>query len=293
MTAMASDSPLIPILGAKPVDIDVSRDVIERAGGKGIAAGLRGQYVKDEFCDLRLVASGESYPAHRAVMAAASPSFRSHLQKKISEAMSHCGTSKDTAAGSNQPVPGVADNTGDVAPALPSPTKMVSPTPETAADSDAQSTAKEEPSKQKGVLEVSLKGITQPEAVRTMLDYIYGFDGIYNPCTLDVNTDVLRLCKQFNLPHLRHSAAPWLTQGLTTANAVERLAVCEEFGLKTLKEKILEQLASNANSLALVSSSPEIMKHPKLLQELLVRITQKSSPPTSDPEPPAKKAKKT
>ena len=40
---------------------------------------------------------------------------------------------------------------------------------------------------------------------------------------------------------------------LSTHNAVERLAICDEFGLTELREKILEQLTANKKALAEVT----------------------------------------
>merc|ERR1711920_859848 len=72
--------------------------------------------------------------------------------------------------------------------------------------------------------------------------------------------------------HLHELAARWLTKALTTQNVVERLVTCEEFGLGLLREKIIEQLTANPAELTIVSSSPEIMKHPRILQDLLMQV---------------------
>jgi len=94
----------------------------------------------------------------------------------------------------------------------------------------------------------------------------------YAPSSAEVNKDVLRLARHFGLQHLHEHAARWLAKGLTTANVVERLVTCEEFGLGLLREKIMEQLTKNPAELATVSSSTEIMKHPKILQDLLMQV---------------------
>merc|ERR1712217_864294 len=82
----------------------------------------------------------------------------------------------------------------------------------------------------------------------------------------------LRLARSFGLPHLHEFAARWLTKGLTTQNVVERLVTCEEFNLMLLREKIIEQLTANPAELTIVTSSPEIIKHPKILQDLLMQV---------------------
>merc|ERR1740121_1228018 len=109
-----------------------------------------------------------------------------------------------------------------------------------------------------------------------MLSYIYevgtSSQWDYNPSDAEVNKDVLRLARNFGLPHLHEIAARWLTKGLTTQNVVQRLVTCEEFGLGLLREKIIEQLTANPAELAVVSSSVEIMKHPRILQDLLMSV---------------------
>ncbi|CAE8662644.1 unnamed protein product, partial [Polarella glacialis] len=63
-----------------------------------------------------------------------------------------------------------------------------------------------------------------------------------------------------------------LAKGLHTGNVVQRLVTCEEFGLGKLREKILERLTQNPSEMAMVSRCPEIMQHPKILQDLLVYV---------------------
>jgi len=134
--------------------------------------------------------------------------------------------------------------------------------------------------------EVRLADISNPEAVKLMLDHIYMMELVtsqeYNPRTQEINQDVLRLAQNFRLP--------CLAKDLTTGNAVERLMICEEFSLDVLKDKILEQLTCNKRALAEVARSPEIMNYPKLMQALL---QQTAGIPEEDTTPqPKKKGRK-
>jgi len=117
--------------------------------------------------------------------------------------------------------------------------------------------------------------VPNPEAVKIMLDHMYMIDpnefGKFNPRTQEVNRDVLSLAKQFELPSLSEQAMRWLSRDLNTGNVVERLALCEEFGLTELFEKIVEQLTFNKQALANIASSQQIMQHPKLMQLILQR----------------------
>mmetsp|Transcript_13811 Transcript_13811/g.27267 ORF Transcript_13811/g.27267 Transcript_13811/m.27267 type:complete len:237 (+) Transcript_13811:63-773(+) len=132
-----------------------------------------------------------------------------------------------------------------------------------------------------GAREIRLTDISNPEAVGFMLDYMYGLDAgawqDYNPRTQDINKDVLRLAERFKLPGLTDRAVHWMSKDLTTGNVVERLSICEDFGLDLLREKILEQLTFNRKALAEISHSPKIMQHPKLMKDLL-QMTAASSP---------------
>merc|ERR1712136_204877 len=78
------------------------------------------------------------------------------------------------------------------------------------------------------------------------------------------------------------------TQDINTGNVVERLAICEEFGLLVLREKILEQLTFNKKALYEVAHSGQIMKHPTLMQSMLQLA---AGPPEEAPQP-KKRAKK-
>jgi len=121
--------------------------------------------------------------------------------------------------------------------------------------------------------EVRLAEISNPEAVKFMLDYMYQSDASvwddYKPGTQEINRDVLQLAQSFQLPGLTDRAKQWLAKDLTTSNVVERLSICESFGLEDLREKILMQLTTNQKALADVVHSPQIMKYPALMQSLL------------------------
>jgi len=138
--------------------------------------------------------------------------------------------------------------------------------------------------------EIRLGDIANPEAVKFMLNFLYQLDdkemAEYNPRTQEINRDVLRLARQFNLPGLTHRAMRWLSKDLTTGNVVERLSICEEFGLSELTDKILEQLTSNRQALAEVAHSPQIMTYPRLMQAML-----QCAAGAPEPEPAPDKAK--
>merc|ERR1711920_453642 len=148
-------------------------------------------------------------------------------------------------------------------------------------------------------MEIVLDDIAHPEAVRAMLDCVYGHGmGVplkYNPSTDDVNRDVLRLAQRFQIIPLQDQASQWLASGLTTANLLDRLMACEQFGLTDVRNNILEQLIANPDALFVVAKDPDMTKVPSVLQDLLIRILKligaDTTPPrASQSQPPPGKA---
>lgn len=139
--------------------------------------------------------------------------------------------------------------------------------------------------------ELRLQDIHNPEAVKFMIDYLYEIDDAewadYNPRTQEINKDILILAKSFELPGLTGRATRWLAKDLTTGNVVERLSICDEFGLEELREKILEQLTLNRQALSEVANSVQIMKYPRLMQAML-----QAAAAVPDVAPPTKRGRK-
>eukprot|EP00930_Biecheleria_cincta_P003172 TRINITY_DN104104_c0_g1_i1.p1 TRINITY_DN104104_c0_g1~~TRINITY_DN104104_c0_g1_i1.p1 ORF type:complete len:260 (+),score=74.74 TRINITY_DN104104_c0_g1_i1:59-781(+) len=122
------------------------------------------------------------------------------------------------------------------------------------------------------VEELVLEDISNAEAVRFMLEFVYELGDNCKeeiPATIQIIKDVLTLARRYELPGLTARATGWLARDVTTHDAVERLIMCREFGLENLWSKILQQIASNKAALAEVASSPKIMLHPELMQSLL------------------------
>lgn len=139
--------------------------------------------------------------------------------------------------------------------------------------------------------EVRIAEISNPEAVKFMLDFIYEAQvsdwAAYNPSTQEITKDVLRLAQQFQVKGLTESATVWLAKDINTGNVVERLAICDDFGLGELREKILNQLHMNKTALIEVATSPQIIEYPELMKDLI--LLQASG---MQDEPQAKKARK-
>lgn len=126
------------------------------------------------------------------------------------------------------------------------------------------------------VLEVRFPDISSPEAIQIMLAHIYGTDGgevaNYSPSSDEANKDVLRLASQLQLDSLKEFATHWMASNLNSSNAVPRLSTCQEFALHDLFEAATESLAGDAFALGQVTDDIDIIKHPRLLQKLLIRV---------------------
>lgn len=265
-----------PTLGPVPVDLALpgaAEPEPVRAGGSPVAEGLRALFGRAQHCDVVFAVAGECFPAHVAILAAASAVFRefflAHTRGGVGEGRAETMQGLLTVA----PQPGLAAAAGAGAPQPVVPDAGGQLADVGSAPGPAPGGQVHQP---RSVLEVQVNGIATAEAVRIVLAYIYtagtGAPWEYKASSAEVNKDVLRFSRHFGLPQLHEHAARWLVQDLTTDNVVDRLATCDEFGLGLLREKIFEQLTANPAELTVVSSSPELTQHPRILQDLLVQV---------------------
>jgi len=240
----------LPQLGSKPVVLSVRFPAPKSQGH--LEEGLQDLYRKGELADVALSCSGQTFLAHRCVLAAQSPAFRAGFEVGASEASLPAGSAGSGSSGS---------------------------------------------ASGPGRQEIRLAEVSNPEAVKFMLDYLYQTDAHvwedYTPRTQDINKDVLRLAQDYQLPGLVDRATYWVSKDITTGNVVERLAICEDFDLSILRDKILEQLTMNKRALSEVANSPQIMAYPKLMQALLQQAAAMRNPPAVEAKDaqPKKKAK--
>jgi len=207
---MASELEKVPQLGNKVVPLSVKIPAPTKR--ETLKTGLQELLRKGIFSDVTLLCAGQSFPAHRAVLAAQSNVFR-----------------------------------------------------ETLANLSQETEARQE---------LRLADIDNPEAVKILLDYIYEYEDVcdsMNPHTRGILIDVLKLAQNYQLTALTQYATQCLSQSVTTGNVVELLAICEQFALQDLQDRILSQLTHNKKALAEVASSTKIMAHPKLMQALLCK----------------------
>ncbi|CAJ1349527.1 unnamed protein product, partial [Effrenium voratum] len=120
--------------------------------------------------------------------------------------------------------------------------------------------------------------IASPEAARALLDMVYGLGSEYHIHSDEANEDVLRLSRLLDVPCLQELATRYLAENLTTENAVARLQTCRQFGLEEMYEAIEQEVVMNREALEQVAAEEEVMKHPAILQSLLVRSARMHRP---------------
>lgn len=268
MTMWGSTTALqkLPTLGSQPVELVVESEELSAVDSRpGLSAGLRGLWERGELCDVSIVVAGASgdqiFPAHAAVLASAGAGFCDHL--RAAEALA------------NVPPPAPA------------------PPPEPAAPTTAEAAAAGSAGPGNGAIEVhsgggrrttELKLDVRAEAVKSLLDFVYGAvtEKGYDPGSDEANRDVLRLASRFGVSSLQESAALWLARNLNSANVVRRLATCKEFDLIALYETFMEQLVATPSAVVAVSDDIEIMRYPPLLQDLLTRMALRHSEGSGD-----------
>jgi len=288
-----------PSVGARVVKLNVE---VKANGQKDcLTLGIKSLYEEAALCDVMLVAGNQAFPAHKAALATY-PALRDRLQIAITDAAAAeavaaaAAVAAEAAAVETAAAEAVAaemaaaqkaatETAAAESAAAAGETPVATAEGSSAAVAPAEPEAVAEPVEEQGepapspplrTLEMHFPDISCPEAVRIMLAHIYGVDGgdvtNYAPSCEEANKDVLRLASQLQLPSLKEFATHWMASGLNSSNAVPRLATCQEFALRDLFEAATESLASDAHALSQVTEDIDIIKHPRLLQKLLIRF---------------------
>lgn len=217
--------------GATEVPLSVELPSSE-VGAETLSEGIRSLYQKCQFYDIFLVSGGTRFPAHQVALASLSSTFR----ERVCEMRARLDAEAAEGRASEEQGGGAQETAAAAVP------------------------------------ELHLQGISHPEAVRVLLDFTYGLGGgAYQVSSEEANIDVLRLANEFDITGLREHAAARLTEDLNTANLVQRLAVCKEFGLDDLYSKIVERLVSLPPALLEASQGEELLGNPEILQQVLMR----------------------
>eukprot|EP00928_Gymnodinium_smaydae_P005998 TRINITY_DN12087_c0_g1_i1.p1 TRINITY_DN12087_c0_g1~~TRINITY_DN12087_c0_g1_i1.p1 ORF type:complete len:269 (+),score=53.40 TRINITY_DN12087_c0_g1_i1:96-902(+) len=205
------------------------------------------------LCDIIFDVSGHRFPAHAAVFAACSSSFRCLLRASGETFGTQGASSSSTLAEA-------AEGTHS----LP---RHFTILPMASSAGAAR--------------EIRVAGIDSPRSMGLVLEYVYDVGGgaawKFRGDSLTTAADVLRLAGALGLPGLQEAVSRWLAEGLTAENAGGRLALCGELHLDALKDKMLKQVSACPGALSIVATSPELGRSPKVLHELLVLATSQNA----------------
>lgn len=116
-------------------------------------------------------------------------------------------------------------------------------------------------------------------AVELVVEYLYGEvneqNHNVNEVRPEVNEEVLQLACELALPKLSELCALVLALGVDEHNVVQRILLCEEFGLPRLRKMLVTSLIDDKVTLVAVSKDPKTLAHPALMRELLAAVARK------------------
>ncbi|CAJ1349529.1 unnamed protein product, partial [Effrenium voratum] len=306
----------VPAKGSTPIGIEVSELPSGAAAReRNLEEGIKSLYQTCQLYDLNLVVGKTRLPAHKVVLAALSRACCEEVRKAVAE---YSGEGPDekpkdrleaqvpreevqtSPAEAKEPEPAAgapeAKKPKEQALALPAKeTEEQALLAEVAASPAVYSnqwkaSEKSDPSptspSEASVTEVKPRperpemvlDIASPEAARALLDMVYGLGSEYHIHSDEANEDVLRLSRLLDVPCLQELATRYLAENLTTENAVARLQTCRQFGLEEMYEAIEQEVVMNREALEQVAAEEEVMKHPAILQSLLVRSARMHRP---------------
>jgi len=136
-------------------------------------------------------------------------------------------------------------------------------------------------------------GTTTIEALEWMLKWLYGeiSTSEYRPTSDEVNLEVMTLSEDLKIPSLMELGACYIIRGVYAHNVLQRMLMCQKFGLLTVRELLVEALVRDRANLEGVVSNPEMSKQPHLLRELLSAVANQTGP-SQEAGPPQKRLRK-
>lgn len=115
-------------------------------------------------------------------------------------------------------------------------------------------------------------GAVSHEAADHLVRWIYGEAVDPTHWSQKANEEVLRLASELALPLLSQVCSSRLAVDVTIHNVVERVRLCEDFGLPALRAALVEALVEDRPALDAVARNEATLTHPALMRELLARI---------------------
>jgi len=130
---------------------------------------------------------------------------------------------------------------------------------------------------EEGGPEIDLGSVSH-DAAHILVQWIYGEISVetYAPSNARVNEEVLRLASELGLPLLAQICSTRLARDVTIKNVVERIRLCEAFGLPELRASLVSALVEDRLSLDAVAREEATLAHPALMRELLACLASKA-----------------
>lgn len=113
------------------------------------------------------------------------------------------------------------------------------------------------------------------EAADLLVRWMYGEvadEESFNPSTVDVNEEVLRVAVELGLTGLVELCCGRLAVGLVAANVVHRIVLCDELRLPRLRAALRAALLQDQDTLFAVSQDASLLTFPALMGELLAAL---------------------
>jgi len=134
--------------------------------------------------------------------------------------------------------------------------------------------------------EVDLGSVSH-EAAHYLVRWIYGEISVdtYTPANAKVNEEVLRLASELGMPLLAEICSTRLAVDVTVKNVVDRVRLCEAFGLPELRAALVTALVEDRSSLDAVARDDATLAHPALMRELLASLAAKAIEDHAEAEP--------
>jgi len=130
---------------------------------------------------------------------------------------------------------------------------------------------------EEGGPEVDLGNVSH-DAADYLVRWIYGEIGVdtYTPANPKVNEEVLRLASELALPLLAQICSTRLAMDVSIKNIVDRIRLCEAFGLPELRAALVSALVEDRTALDAVARDDATLSHPALMRELLAALAAKA-----------------
>eukprot|EP00746_Dinoflagellata_sp_MGD_P009583 gnl/MRDRNA2_/MRDRNA2_119515_c0_seq1.p1 gnl/MRDRNA2_/MRDRNA2_119515_c0~~gnl/MRDRNA2_/MRDRNA2_119515_c0_seq1.p1 ORF type:complete len:335 (+),score=83.44 gnl/MRDRNA2_/MRDRNA2_119515_c0_seq1:86-1090(+) len=278
-----------------PQELDVKFRPQQPDAAPALAKALAALRNRGELCDVLLLVKGGQLPAHSVILTAQSEVLREMLRSVKEQAVKEQASATQESTSANVEQSAQVDESESVA--LERPSQSYNAVGVGRKESLAfEVVPPQEPVKTVWHAETPVEiplGAATREAAEWMLRWFYGeiTSSEYRPTSDDVNLQVMTLSEELKVPSLMELGASYITRGVYAHNVVQRMWMCQKYGLMSVRELLVEALVKDRLNLEGVVSNPEMSKHPELLREMLAAVANQTGP-SEEQGPPHKKPRK-